>query len=208
MNLTFRKNRCAFIHNSWLDPKKVRQMTVVGSRRMIVYDDTEPLEKLKVFDTRVEAPPHYDSFAEFTYSYHYGDAYVPFIKQEEPLKLECQHFLDCIRGECAPIAAGGGGWKSCAFWKQPQNRCDSKARPWRWRRRPIGTPATVKARSGSMAMAMAMAMVATSCLLPPLPRRLHRPECARVKRETWNVKGIRKRSQIMIELTFDATMEE
>lgn len=109
MNLTFRKNRCAFIHNSWLDPKKVRQMTVVGSRRMIVYDDTEPLEKLKVFDTRVEAPPHYDSFAEFTYSYHYGDAYVPFIKQEEPLKLECQHFLDCIRGECAPIAAGQRG---------------------------------------------------------------------------------------------------
>jgi len=47
MHLNFRKNRCAFIHNSWLDPKKVRQMTVVGSQRMIVYDDTEPLEKLR-----------------------------------------------------------------------------------------------------------------------------------------------------------------
>jgi predicted dehydrogenase len=106
MYLTFPKNRCAFIHNSWLDPKKVRQMTVVGSKRMIVYDDTEPLEKLKVYDARVEAPPHYDTFAEFTYSYHYGDAYVPCITQEEPLKLECQHFLDCIRGECVPIAQG------------------------------------------------------------------------------------------------------
>jgi predicted dehydrogenase len=84
-------------------------MTVVGSRRMIVYDDTEPLEKLKVFDTRVEAPPHYDTFAEFTYSYHYGDVYVPCLKQEEPLKLECQHFLDCIRGECVPIAEGRRG---------------------------------------------------------------------------------------------------
>jgi predicted dehydrogenase len=109
MYLTFPKNRCAFIHNSWLDPKKVRQMTVVGSKRMIVYDDTEPLEKLKVYDARVEAPPHYDTFAEFTYSYHYGDAYVPCIKQEEPLKLECQHFLDCIRGECVPIAQGRRG---------------------------------------------------------------------------------------------------
>ena len=109
MNLTFRKNRCAFIHSSWLDPKKVRQMTVVGSRRMIVYDDTEPLEKLKVYDARVEAPPHYDTFAEFAYSYHYGDAYVPCIRQEEPLKLECQHFLDCVRGECAPIAEGRRG---------------------------------------------------------------------------------------------------
>jgi predicted dehydrogenase len=106
MYLTFAKNRCAFIQNSWLDPKKVRQMTVVGSQRMIVYDDTEPLEKLKIYDARVVVPPHYDSFAEFTYSYHYGDAYVPYIKQDEPLKLECQHFLDCIRGECAPLTSG------------------------------------------------------------------------------------------------------
>lgn len=109
MYLTFKKNRCAFIQNSWLDPKKVRQMTVVGSRRMIVYDDTEPLEKLKIYDARVEVPPHYDSFAEFTYSYHYGDAYVPYIKQDEPLKLECQHFLDCIRGEAVPITGGAQG---------------------------------------------------------------------------------------------------
>ncbi len=106
MYLTFTRNRCAFIHDSWLDPKKVRRMTVVGSKRMIVYDDTEPLEKLKIYDARVEVPPHYDTFAEFTYSYHYGDAYVPYIKQDEPLKLECQHFLDCIREKCAPIANG------------------------------------------------------------------------------------------------------
>lgn len=106
MNLHFRKNRCAFIHNSWLDPKKVRQMTVVGSKRMIVYDDTEPLEKLKIYDARVEVPPHYDTFAEFTYSYHYGDAYVPYIKQDEPLKLECQHFVDCIREHTEPLTNG------------------------------------------------------------------------------------------------------
>ena len=105
MYLTFPKNRCAFIQNSWLDPKKVRQMTVVGSQRMIVYDDTEPLEKLKIYDARVEVPPHYDTFAEFTYSYHYGDAYVPYIKQDEPLKLECQHFVECIRDGATPITS-------------------------------------------------------------------------------------------------------
>ncbi|MCO5050849.1 MAG: Gfo/Idh/MocA family oxidoreductase [Verrucomicrobiae bacterium] len=109
MYLTFKKNRCAFVQNSWLDPKKIRQMTVVGSRRMIVYDDTEPLEKLKIYDARVEVPAHYDTFAEFTYSYHYGDSYVPYIKQDEPLKLECQHFLDCIRGEAKPITSGQSG---------------------------------------------------------------------------------------------------
>src|SRR5438270_3072860 len=106
MYLTFPKNRCAFIQNSWLDPKKVRQMTVIGSRRMIVYDDTEPLEKIKIYDARVEVPPHYDTFAEFTYSYHYGDAYVPYIKQDEPLKLECQHFLDCVRSGSEPLTSG------------------------------------------------------------------------------------------------------
>ena len=106
MHLNFRKNCCAFIHNSWLDTKKVRQMTVVGSQRMIVYDDTEPLEKLKIYDARVEVPPHYDTFAEFTYSYHYGDSYVPYVKQDEPLKLECQHFLECISEGSVPITNG------------------------------------------------------------------------------------------------------
>jgi predicted dehydrogenase len=109
MYLTFAKNRCAFIQNSWLDPKKVRQMTVIGSQRMIVYDDTEPLEKLKIYDARVEVPPHYDTFAEFTYSYHYGDSYVPYIKQDEPLKLECQHFLECIQGQTTAITGGRHG---------------------------------------------------------------------------------------------------
>jgi predicted dehydrogenase len=106
MYLSFAKSRCAFVHNSWLDPKKVRQMTVVGSQRMIVYDDTEPLEKLKIYDARVVVPPHYDTFAEFTYSYHYGDAYIPYIKQDEPLKLECNHFLDCVRENTRPITDG------------------------------------------------------------------------------------------------------
>jgi predicted dehydrogenase len=107
--LEFKKKRCAMIHSSWLDPRKVREMTVVGSRRMIVYDDNEPLEKLKIFDTRVEVPPHYDTFAEFTYAYHYGDAYIPYVKQEEPLKLECQHFIDCIQEGRVPLTDGRKG---------------------------------------------------------------------------------------------------
>ena len=127
MYLSFAKNRCAFIHNSWLDPKKVRQMTVVGSQRMIVYDDMEPLEKLKIYDARVEVPPHYDTFAEFTYSYHYGDAYVPYIKQDEPLKLECQHFLECIREEARRLRMAGLASKSFGFSRRPENRCGSRA---------------------------------------------------------------------------------
>lgn len=107
--LGFRKNRCATVQSSWLDPRKVREMTIVGSRRMIVYDDVAQLEKIRIYDARVERPPHYDTFAEFHYAYHYGDVYVPFVKQEEPLKVECQHFLDCIKAGRKPLSSGQQG---------------------------------------------------------------------------------------------------
>ena len=97
MSLDFPKGGFATIHSSWLDPNKVREMIIVGSKRMIVYDDTEPLEKIRIYDKRVETPPHYDTFAEFQYSYHYGDMYCPYLKHVEPLKVQCQHFLDCIK---------------------------------------------------------------------------------------------------------------
>jgi len=109
MSLNFQKKQSAIIHSSWLDPRKVREMTIVGSKRMIVYDDVAPLEKLRVFDTRVERPPHYDTFAEFHYAYHYGDMHAPYLKQEEPLKVECQHFLDCIRNGKTPLTSGQQG---------------------------------------------------------------------------------------------------
>jgi predicted dehydrogenase len=109
MSLSFRRDRFAIIQNSWLDPRKVREMTIVGTKRMIVYDDLETLEKIKIYDTRVETPPHYNTFAEFHYSYHYGDIYAPFIHQEEPVKVECAHFLDCIRAESDPLTGGVQG---------------------------------------------------------------------------------------------------
>lgn len=109
MCLNFRRQRTAIIQSSWLDPRKVREMTIVGSRRMVVYDDLSPLEKIRIFDARVERPPHYDTFAEFQYAYHYGDVHVPYLKQEEPLKTECQHFLDCIKQGTTPLTDGKRG---------------------------------------------------------------------------------------------------
>ena len=109
MSLQFSNERSAIIQSSWLDPRKVREMTIVGSKRMILYDDVEPQEKIKIFDARVERPPHYDTFAEFHYAYHHGDMYVPFIKQEEPLKNECQHFVDCVASGKTPLTSGEDG---------------------------------------------------------------------------------------------------
>jgi predicted dehydrogenase len=84
-------------------------MTIVGTRRMIVYDDLRMREKIRIYDARVERPPHYDTFAEFQYSYHYGDSYIPYIHQEEPLKLACQHFIDCIETLSEPLTGGRQG---------------------------------------------------------------------------------------------------
>lgn len=109
LSLNFREGRFATIQNSWLDPRKVREITIVGSRRMIVYDDLQPLEKVKIYDARVDRPPYYDSFAEFQYSYHYGDMHAPFIRQEEPLKVQCRHFLDCILDGRTPVSSGREG---------------------------------------------------------------------------------------------------
>jgi predicted dehydrogenase len=109
LSLMFRKGRFATIASSWLDPRKIRETTIVGTRRMIVYDDIETIQKIRIYDCHVERPPHYDTFAEFQYSYHYGDMYVPYLKQEEPLKVECQHFLDCIASGDTPLTDGHAG---------------------------------------------------------------------------------------------------
>jgi predicted dehydrogenase len=109
MSLSFPHKRFATIQSSWLEPRKIREMTIVGTRRMIVYDDLRTREKIRIYDVRVERPPHYDTFAEFQYSYHYGDSYIPYLHQEEPLKLACQHFIDCIETNSHPITGGRQG---------------------------------------------------------------------------------------------------
>ena len=109
ISLSFRQKRFATIQSSWLEPRKVREMTIVGTRRMIVYDDLQTHEKIRIYDVRVERPPHYDTFADFHYSYHYGDSYIPHLQQEEPLKAECQHFLDCIERNADPLTSGNEG---------------------------------------------------------------------------------------------------
>jgi predicted dehydrogenase len=109
ISLSFPNGGFATIQSSWIDPRKVREITIVGTRKMIVYDDTEPMEKIKIYDKCVEKPPHYDTFGEFQYSYHYGDILSPFLKLAEPLKVECQHFVDCVEKRRRPDSSGQDG---------------------------------------------------------------------------------------------------
>ena len=109
LTMEFENGSFATIQSSWLHPNKIRKMTIVGNKRMVVYDDIKMNEKVKIYDKRVEAPPHYDTFGEFQYSYHYGDIRTPYIRQAEPLRLECQHFLDCVNNGTTPDSSGVDG---------------------------------------------------------------------------------------------------
>jgi len=106
--LTFRfpDGVMADVRVSWLDPCKIRSITVVGSLKMIVYDDVEPVEKIKIYDKGVDVPPYSDTLEEFHLSYRHGDITTPAISSAEPLNLECTHFLDCIRYNKKPRSNG------------------------------------------------------------------------------------------------------
>ena len=97
----------AHIHASWLDPSKTRQMTFVGSEKMIVYDDVDPEAKLKIYDKGIYKRG--ESFGEFQLRVRSGDIHIPKIDLTEPLRYECAHFLECIRENKPPRTNGENG---------------------------------------------------------------------------------------------------
>jgi predicted dehydrogenase len=107
--LQYPNNTIAHIHVSWLDPCKIRRTTLVGSKKMLVYDDTSTLEKIRVYDKGVDIQPHYDTFGEFQLAYRFGDIIVPKIHDVEPLKSECGHFVECIKNGTVPRSDGRAG---------------------------------------------------------------------------------------------------
>jgi len=123
MTLNFPNGTIAFIHNSWLDPDKIRKITIVGSKKMLVYDDISQNEKIKIFDKGVEAPPYYDSYAEFHFSYRYGDIYTPRLNQYEPLRRECEHFIECIREGKTPRSDGYSGLRIVSILEAANKSC-------------------------------------------------------------------------------------
>jgi predicted dehydrogenase len=108
LTLNFNGRSMAHIHVSWLDPHKIRKITIVGSKKMAVFDDIESTEKLRVYDKSAEQNSNYNSFAEYV-TLRFGDITIPHVKIEEPLRLECQHFLECVRQHKPPLSDGKDG---------------------------------------------------------------------------------------------------
>ena len=96
------------IHVSWLDPHKVRTFTVVGTEKMLVFDDMVPDGKVKVFDKRVYREDGVPGYGEEFYL-HVGDEVLPAIRMEEPLQAECRHFRDCVMTGARPVSDGRQG---------------------------------------------------------------------------------------------------
>lgn len=109
MNIAFPDDVLAHVHVSWLDPCKVRRVTVVGSQKMVVYNDIASNERIKIYDKCVEVPDYSDGFSDFHFNYRHGDVLIPNVRFEEPLKKECQHFLDCIATQETPRSCGYDG---------------------------------------------------------------------------------------------------
>lgn len=97
----------AQVHVSWLDPCKVRRVTVVGSRRMAVYDDLATQEPLRIYDKGVVRDQHNHGAGPL--SYRYGDVTAPFIEQPEPLRVQDRHFVECALSGVRPRTDGESG---------------------------------------------------------------------------------------------------
>ncbi len=105
LNLFFPGNVLANIHVSWLDPRKVRRLTVIGSRKMAVFDDVDVSETIKIYDKGVIKEKRYSNFGEFQMILRDGDILIPKVALSEPLKNQCQYFIDVLRGR-KPLLSG------------------------------------------------------------------------------------------------------
>jgi predicted dehydrogenase len=108
LNLRFADHVMAQIQLSWLDPRKERRLTVVGSRKMVVFDDGHATEKLRIYDKGFVEPPEFSSFGEYL-SIRNGDIHIPHLELGEPLAAECRHFLACVASGAPPRTSGEDG---------------------------------------------------------------------------------------------------
>jgi predicted dehydrogenase len=106
--LKFPSGVTAHLHLSWLDPHKMRRLTVVGSKKMVVFDDMETDRKVTIYDKSVSVPRSTDSYGEYV-NVRFGDISIPHIANDEPLRLECQEFVDAIDEGREPRCGGREG---------------------------------------------------------------------------------------------------
>ncbi|KAA3646304.1 MAG: gfo/Idh/MocA family oxidoreductase [Chloroflexi bacterium] len=109
LTLFFENNMIAHINVNWLAPVKVRSMLIGGSKKMIVFDDLEPSEKLKIYDKGITVSDAPESVYEMLIGYRAGDMWAPKIERSEALRVEALHFVECIQDNKTPLTDGKAG---------------------------------------------------------------------------------------------------
>lgn len=127
LSLRFSDGKMANIHMSWLDPHKIRRITIVGSKKMVVFDDMETSEKLKIYDKGVKTVS-YDTYGEYL-SLRFGDITIPSIKMTEPLRVEAEHFINCIKTRERPKTDGQDGLEIVRLLLAAQESMEKKGVP-------------------------------------------------------------------------------
>lgn len=128
MTLHYAGRVMAHIHVSWLDPHKTRQLTVVGQKKMAVFSDTDPTEKVTVFDKGVDIRLDYDNYAEYL-AMRTGDITIPRIDTVEPLKEEVQHFLSCVKERTPPRSDATDGLRVLRVLEAGQQSLQKRGAP-------------------------------------------------------------------------------
>ena len=128
VNMHFADRKMAQVHVSWLDPHKERKLTIVGTKRMIVFDDVAMTEKVRIFDRSVNASKDFSTYAEYL-SIRNGDIYLPHIPLQEPLALECAHFIDCILENRTPRSDGIEGLRVVKILEAAQTSMNQGGTP-------------------------------------------------------------------------------
>ena len=122
--LRFPSGRAAHLHLSWLDPHKERRFTVVGSKRMATFDDMDIERKVTVYDKGFDE----DSASYGEYITRSGDVYSPRVPNREPLRIECEHFVSCVRDGATPRSDGASGLRVVRVLEALQARLDEARR--------------------------------------------------------------------------------
>ena len=129
VTLFFKNNLIAHLHVNWMAPVKVRRTLIGGSRKMIVYDDLEPSDKIKVYDRGVEVSNDTEQIYNMLVSYRTGDMWAPNLDLTEALRTECLHFADCVEKGVTPITGGEAGLEVVRVLEAVSRSIKDRGRP-------------------------------------------------------------------------------
>ncbi|MBI5867703.1 MAG: Gfo/Idh/MocA family oxidoreductase [candidate division Zixibacteria bacterium] len=128
LTMWYNEKMMAHVHTSWLDPHKARSLTIVGQKQMAVFSDTDPAQRITIFDKGVDVTMDYNTYAEYL-TLRTGEVHIPKVDNAEPLAVECRHFIDRIHDRKPPRSDGNDGLRVLRVLEAAQRSLQSGGTP-------------------------------------------------------------------------------